>query len=433
MILARPLALLVIFAIVVGVQRVAPAGAASSVALPFGFSLIAAYLLGGAAELVRLPRLSGYLLFGLICGPYLLNLITAPMARDLQLVNGLAIALIALIAGIEINIQRLRARARAIAIVSGVTLGVMYLVIGLLLFIAWPWLPIAPEAGGLQRLSIVLVLTAITASFSPTVIIAVVAESRARGPLSELVIATAVLADLALILVFTLIMQLARTLEGGVAEGGSLLIHLSWEIVGSLAFGGLVGGIFALYLRWVGRELTLVLLALCVVLSQVARLWHLEPLLASLAAGLVIENIAPARADALRDAVERGALPVLILFFAAAGASLQLDALAVIGGPALAVAVVRVISLRAGARLGLRAAGLTDDTSQLLWTGLVSQAGVTLGLAVLVANEFPEWGRPVQTLIVALSGLHVLVGPILFRNALVRAGEVGRLDGPPAH
>jgi Kef-type K+ transport system membrane component KefB len=430
---ARPLALLVIFGIVVGVQRVAPVGAASSVALPFGFSLIAAYLLGGAAEFVRLPRLSGYLLFGLLCGPYLLNLITASMARDLQLVNGLAIALIALIAGIEINIQRLRARARAIAVVGAVTLGVMYVVIGLLLFIAWPWLPIAPAAGGLQRLSIVLVLTAITASFSPTVIIAVVAESRARGPLSELVIATAVLADLALILIFTLIMQLARTLAGGAAEGGSLLVHLSWEIFGSLAFGGLVGGLFALYLRWVGRELTLVLLALCVVLSQVARLWHLEPLLASLAAGLVIENIAPARADALRDAVERGALPVLILFFAAAGASLQLDALAVIGGPALAVAVVRVISLRAGATLGLRTAGLTDDTSQLLWTGLVSQAGVTLGLGVLVATEFPEWGRPVQTLIVALSGLHVLVGPILFRNALVRAGEVGRLDGPPPH
>ena len=295
MIVARPLALLVIFGIVVGVQRVAPVGAASSVALPFGFSLIAAYLLGGAAEFVRLPRLSGYLLFGLLCGPYLLNLITASMARDLQLVNGLAIALIALIAGIEINIQRLRARARAIAVVGAVTLGVMYVVIGLLLFIAWPWLPIAPAAGGLQRLSIVLVLTAITASFSPTVIIAVVAESRARGPLSELVIATAVLADLALILIFTLIMQLARTLAGGAAEGGSLLVHLSWEIFGSLAFGGLVGGLFALYLRWVGRELTLVLLALCVVLSQVARLWHLEPLLASLAAGLVIENIAPAQ------------------------------------------------------------------------------------------------------------------------------------------
>lgn len=433
MILARPLALLIIFGIVVGVQRIAPVGAASSVALPFGFSLIAAYLLGGAAEIVRLPRLSGYLLFGLLCGPYLLNLITASMARDLQLVNGLAISLIALIAGIEINIERLRARAKAIALVGAVTLGVMYAIVGVLFFIAWPWLPIAPDAVGLQRLSMVLVLTAITASFSPTVIIAVVAESRARGPLAELVIATAVLADLALILVFTLVMQLARTMAGGAAEGGSLLVNLSWEIFGSLAFGGVVGGLFAFYLRLVGRELTLVLLALCVVLSQAGRLWHLEPLLASLAAGLVIENIAPARADALRDAVERSALPVLILFFAAAGASLQLDALAVIGLPAVAVAIVRVVSLRAGASMGLRSAGLTDDTSQLLWTGLVSQAGVTLGLGVLVATEFPEWGRPVQTLVVALSGLHVLVGPILFRNALVRAGEAGRLDGPPAH
>jgi hypothetical protein len=61
--------------------------------------------------------------------------------------------------------------------------------------------------------------------------------------------------------------------------------------------------------------------------------------------------------------------------------------------------------------------------------GLVSQAGVTLGLATIVATEFPAWGTAVQTLIVALTGLHVLAGPILFRAALARAGEVGRLDG----
>jgi hypothetical protein len=58
----------------------------------------------------------------------------------------------------------------------------------------------------------------------------------------------------------------------------------------------------------------------------------------------------------------------------------------------------------------------------------VAQAGVTFGLAALVAGEFEDWGAKVQTLIVAISALHVLIGPVLFRSALARAGEIGRAD-----
>ena len=66
--------------------------------------------------------------------------------------------------------------------------------------------------------------------------------------------------------------------------------------------------------------------------------------------------------------------------------------------------------------------------------GLVSQAGVTLGLAIIVATEFPGWGVRLQALIVALIAMHEMVGPILFRAALLRAGEVGRMDsGDAAH
>ena len=401
-----------------------------TVALALGFALVAASLLGEVAERVRLPKLTGYLIFGLLCGPYLLNLITATMARELQLVNGLAIALIALIAGLEINLQRLRSRLRAIVTAGGLTLAIMYAGLAALFMAAWPWLPIAPGAGGLERLAMVLVLTVMVVSFSPTVTIAVVAESRARGPLSELVLAIVVLADLALILSFTLVMQFARATLGGEVGGEGLLARISWEIVGSLAFGAVAGSVFAIYLRTVGRELTIALLGLCVFLSVSGPAWHLEPLLAALAAGLVIENIAPARADALRDAVERSALPVLVVFFAAAGASLRLDALSTIGVAAAALALARVGAIRAGMRVGLKAAGLVDPVSQLSWMGLVSQAGVTLGLAILVANEFPGWGAAVQALVVSMIALHQLAGPILLRAALVRAGEVGALDRP---
>jgi Kef-type K+ transport system membrane component KefB len=271
-------------------------------------------------------------------------------------------------------------------------------------------------------------LATVTTSFSPTVSIAVITESRARGPLCELVLALVVLADLMLILLFTLSMESVRFVLGASAVGHGILSGLAWEIFGSLAFGSIVGALFALYLRYVGREVTVVLLAVSAVLSQVANVWHFEPLMAALAAGLVVENIAPPEGDALRSAVERGALPVLVLFFAAAGASLQLDALVAIGAVTLLVSGMRAVLIRMSAAVGARAAGLQGQAPGLAWMGLISQAGVTLGLAVIIAAEFPEWGGRLQVLIIATNAMHAVIGPILFRAALVRAGEVGRMD-----
>ena len=87
-------------------------------------------------------------------------------------------------------------------------------------------------------------------------------------------------------------------------------------------------------MRYIGREITLAVLVVCAVLSQVGSTQQLQPLLAAVAAGLVIENLAVAQGDMLRAAVRRGAPPVLVVFFVAVGASLRLDAVAVIGAAA---------------------------------------------------------------------------------------------------
>ena len=75
-------------------------------------------------------------------------------------------------------------------------------------------------------------------------------------------------------------------------------------------------------------------------------------------------------------------------------------------------------------RAGLRAAKVKDRAGEYVWTGLISQAGITLGLAAAVATEFPTWGTQVQMLLVALIAIDELVGPALFRTGLVRAGEI---------
>lgn len=401
------------------------AGGVAATPLALGFALMGALITGDVLRRFQLPRLTGYLLFGVIVGPYVGNLITAPMAEQLQVFTGIATTLIALIAGLTLSVERLGSRFTAIVRMTLTTLTVAMAGLAVVGWLVWPWLPVAPGATGLERLAMLALLVVIVVSFSPTMTAAVVADSGARGRLSDSVLAIVVLADLVLLVLFAVSMQMARAVfDGGEWQGAEVLARLAWEIGGAVAFGVLIGVLFALYLRYVGREITLVLLAVCAVLSQVGTTQQLQPLLAAVAAGVVIENLAVAQGDTLRAAVRRGAPPVLVVFFVAVGTSLRLDALAAIGMSALALSVIRLAFIRLGAIAGVTASGLPAPIRKYAWTGLVSQAGITLGFASVVAAEFPGWGNQVQLLLVASIAIHELVGPILFRRGLARAGEL---------
>jgi trehalose-6-phosphate synthase/Kef-type K+ transport system membrane component KefB len=397
-----------------------------STALVLGFTLIVASMTGDLLRRFRLPRLTGYLLFGLFIGPYLGNIVTENMAQQLQVINGLATTLIALIAGLSLSLERLGRRIRAIARMTVVTVAVAMLALAVIGWFAWPWLPIAPEVGGVGRASILALFVVMVISFSPTMTAAVIADTGSRGRLSEIVLAMVVLADLLLLALFSLALQFARIALGadGVAPAGAMLARLAWELGGAVAFGSLVGALFALYLRYVGREVTLVLLFVCAVLSQVGMSQRLEPLLAAMAAGLVIGNLSVAQGDSLKSALQSGALPVLVVFFVGVGMSLRLEALTTIGLFAIVLVGIRLALIRIGVAGGVRAAGIDPRIGPYLWTGLISQAGITLGLAAIVAGEFPGWGGQLQVLVVALIVVHELVGPPLFRNGLLRAGEI---------
>jgi trehalose-6-phosphate synthase/Kef-type K+ transport system membrane component KefB len=394
-------------------------------ALAIGFTLLGAWIAGDVLRRLRLPRLTGYILFGLLIGPSVGDVITETMAVQLHFITGIATTLIALIAGLTLNLERIRPQFKAIARLTGITLAVSMTGLFAIVWIAWPWLSIAPNAAGLERLAIVVLLVVIAISFSPTMTAAVTTETGARGRLSETVLTVVVLADLVILILFSLAMLFARVAVGATASDGvGLLARFAWEIGGAVAFGVLVGALFALYLRYVGREVALVVIAVCALLSQVGNTQQFEPLLAAVAAGLVIENLALAQGDALKTAVQGTALPVLVIFFVAVGTSLRLDVLVESGVVVLALSAIRLLLIKLGVALGVRSSGIDRSVGEYIWTGLISQAGITLGFAAVVASEFMEWGPRIQALLVAFIAIHELLGPLLFRYGLSRSGDL---------
>lgn len=405
-------------------------GPAGLTALALGLALLASSIVGWLLAFLRLPRITGYLAFGLLCSPAVSQVMTAAMARDLRAASGFAIALIAFIAGLQFPMMRRTTPLRQLATFATTTFAVAWSASVLVLFLVWPWIPIGPGLAGLERNIVIILAATMLVAVSPSVTVAVIAEARASGPFAALATSTSLLIGLLVTATFTIGLATAGPVFGltGVSVGTGI-VSLLWTIGGSAAFGTALGAGFVLYVHWIGREMTLVLLALCGVIAGAAFTLDLEPLVAGVAAGLVVQIVRNDVRVVLLDAIRDGATPVIVLFFAAIGASLDVAAIAKIGPVAVAAAGVRFLILRGSAVLGARVARLDSPEVDRVWTSLLPTSGVTIGFAYVVAADHPSWGLPLAQFIVATVAVFEVVGPIVFRTALAETGEIGVATG----
>lgn len=154
---------------------------------------------------------------------------------------------------------------------------------------------------------------------------------------------------------------------------------------------------------------------------------HLELLLICMAAGFVIQNRSP-EGEKLMNPIDRCSLPVYVIFFALTGAALDLEALKQTWHVALMIAGVRLTMIWLGAFLGGWLSGDPPIFYRNSWLAFVTQAGVSLGLAAIVAKRFPEWGISFATIVVVVIAVNQVIGPIAFKVGLTRVGEA-RLEG----
>src|SRR5881628_1214588 len=393
----------------------APLEARATLAL--GFLLLVAYVGGEIARRVRLPRLTGYLLVGFAVGPAWLGLVQREEADALRFIEEAAVALIGLAAGSELTLDALRRGRVALArLASGA-------IVFPLLSVS-PWFPLTRYQPLGDALVVALVLGTLAAASSPAVTMAMMSELDAHGPVARALLGITVVKDVAVALLFALVLALGKALTSAgalnVAVAGTAILQL----LGSAAVGTLLGYALGQYLGLVRRDSGVFLVATAFVAAEVARLMHLEALIIALAAGFYLENFAPLEGERLRRELKRGSLPVYVTFSALTGAGLRVGVLADLWPWILLLVGLRLVGLRYGLLWAGRHSSVTPVLARHGWLGLLSQAGMALGLAQLARRAFPEWGVSLETLIVAMIGVHEVAGPICFRTALVRAGEV---------
>ncbi len=398
--------------------------------LGFGFLVLAALQAGKVFAALRLPRLTGYLLCGLATGPDVLGLLSPRNVSDLRIVNGVAVSLIALTAGSELDLKSLRPRIRSVLMISLAALGAALVGITVAAGLLSESMPFLAGMSPTQRWTAALTLGVVFASLSPAVTIAILAETGAQGPVSETSLGVVVIADIVIIVAFTAVHALGANTFGlhGGAAAISPLAELGLEIGGSAALGTVVAFAILAWHRVVRDHLALFILAMCIVAAEVGARLHLDALLVCLTAGLLLQNVLGLRGEILVRTLAPAGLPIYAVFFALAGARLHLHDLAALWPLALAFFAVRGAVLLGGARIGAALGAADPDVRRWMPLSLISQAGVSVGLAELLARHFPSWGGGARTLVLSVVTLNELVGPVLFRLALTRSGEVGRRE-----
>lgn len=392
------------------------------VTLAGGALLLCGIFAGEVAESIRLPRLTGYLLIGILVGPHALGFVPREGVAGLDLVKGLAVSLIALTAGTELRWSLLARVGRPVLKTGAAIAAAVFTVATLLLFALQPLLPFMRGFSGTQALAMSAVLAAVVVSFSPTVTIAIIQETRARGSFTEFLMAVVILGDLVVMVAFAVTAALARSALGAGFDAWALVESIGLELFGSLLVGAAFGALMLVYLAKVGREIPLFLAAVCFASAELSARLHLSPLLLSVAAGAVVSNLNEREGSRVNHAVGKAGLPVFALFFASAGAGLHLESVLTLGPVALLLALVRGATIYGANRAF--APAFDPRLKKSLWMGLISQAGVTVGLASLLARTFPGPGLEMEALILTLVTLHELVGPLLSRRGLIQSGEV---------
>jgi Kef-type K+ transport system membrane component KefB len=403
--------------------------------LNFGFLLLAAYLFGEWTARIRLPKLTGYLFAGILLGPDVLGYFSRESLVSLGFIDELALAFIALSAGLELRMQDLRKQWR---VLSGLIVGIpvtVFCAIFSFLYFALPQLGLSPALPSAQRWILAALLGTVAIARSPSSTLAVIKECKARGEFSESVLCVTVVTDILVIILFSLFLALAgATGPAPVTHADDLWVKIPAELLLSLLSGFFLAWFMSVYVRYIRKEGIFFLLCIAFLVTRLTHAFggtseavigfplHLEPLLVCMSAGFFLQNLFK-RGAFYETTIDRSFLPIFVVFFALAGTGLSLEALESMWQWAMVYAGIRILGVFLACHGTMRALGAPFRKGNLYGMSFIAQAGVSIGLAGLIPRRYPDGGEILFTLLLAVIVINQIVGPIAFKVALVQSGE----------
>ncbi len=418
--------------IVVGIGLLIVALAANSIAKVF--------------QKIKLPLITGFLITGIIAGSSMLNFITEEAIHKLDFLYDIALSIIAFSAGSELYLNELRSRINSIKWMTIGQLVITFILSSVLVYFIADYIPFMQNMNNISKVAVAILFGTIFVARSPSSAIAVINEMRANGPFTKTIMGVTVITDVLVIILFAVSFALAKAFINGENTDIIFFVILLFELLLSFGLGIVAGSLlkyyFSLTINSRIKSVLIILTGYLIYLgagflanSSEIFFTHeivVEPLLICIIASFVITNYSKHRIE-FSEQLENVAPIIYIIFFTLTGASLSIQTLMSVFGIAVILFFVRLITMFLGAITGVIAAKDPKEYTFISWMPYVTQAGVALGLATIVATEFPAWGHAFETIIIAIIVINQLVGPPLFKWTLNFAKESHLRAKSPVH
>jgi len=395
-----------------------------------GLMIVTGLLFGKLAKLVKLPNVTGYLLGGLLVGPSLLGILDPDFFDRLDLISTVALGFIAFSIGNEFKIsyfKKVGTGSIVIAIFEAF-FGVLFVFGMLMLFFT------IRHDLTIDNIRFSLVLSAIAAATAPASTLLVVRQYKAKGPLTETLLSVVAIDDSVAIMLYGIFVAVANSISPDANHANLFLQILApvFEILISLGIGGIFGLLVTFGTKWFtgrGNRISLVLAMLFLTMVSAEYLGG-SALLACMVMGAVFANLSP-KYEEVNGLIYFVTPPIFIMFFVLSGAELDLSIILSIGIIGIIYAVFRVGGKVFGAWFGARVSKTPKEVAKYLGYTLIPQEGVSIGLSIAAAAMFTGadayLGDQIRVIILATVLIYEVIGPVVTKLTLKRAGEIAQL------
>ncbi len=411
----------------------------STLLLMLGFSMFLGLLMTRVVKPFGLPAVTSYLLAGLLIGPCLLGRFgfgfkTFEQVASLGVLSDVALGFIAFSIGNEFRLSELKQTGRQAAVVAVVqALAATVLVDALLLGIYFLF-----DLGDSIGVPTCICLGAIATATAPAATLMVVNQYKAKGPLTSILLPIVALDDAVGLIVFAVSFGIAKALHSGAEISvTTVLVNPLLEVIGSLLLGFIMGAAFTLIekmfhsnTRRMSISITFVLLTAALAMIEIdipgteIKLGF-SSLLVCMMLGTVFCNMCDFSED-IMDRVDKWTAPLFVVFFVLSGAELDLGVFSSMTVVMIGIVyiVARSLGKYIGASVSAKAMKCSPQICKYLGITLLPQAGVALGMSVTVAAELGNEGAIIRNIVLFAVLIYELVGPMLTKIALMKAGEI---------
>lgn len=396
--------------------------------LALSIAIAAGLLLSRLMKLIHLPNVTAFLIGGLLVGPSVLGIIPAEISESFGIITEVALGFIAYSIGSEFKMSYLkRIGAKPLTITAFEGLSAVLLVDIVLIGCSLLGAP------GFD-LPMCIALGAIAAATAPAATLMVIRQYKAKGPVSEMLLPVVAMDDALGLIAFAISMNIAQALASGAAiTVMSMLLQPLFEIVCSIALGTALGfmlSYLAKFFKSRGNKLALTIAFVLLALA-LCDMWALSNLLCIMMVGAIMTNFCSA-SNAIIEQTDRFTPPLFLLFFVISGADLNLSVLPTVGLIGVCYVVTRMAGKWLGAFMGSRIVHAHPNVQKYLGLTLIPQAGVAIGMAQMALTKLPAYGRQIQAVVLAGTLIYELIGPVVTKIALTKAGEIGPGRAPIA-